>query len=248
MADNNLERMVRTMKPEQAGVLTGLFYDRPEAVLLLDSNYNFFLASRKAEQELGYSTEDIRLDSKRYQSEVFRRLKEVCFNQFDRQKKQEFELKGVGYSSTDEKYNFLFNIRVEKLSNGGAIVHLMKVSRTQYHRLEEDVVVPVPNFVDKRLDWLWPGDREGKFEGKLISEYINATPQGRRIIIDLTKTRDICEGILELLIQLQKKDDRILFLNPTDYIYSKLHDNGQGVPVTRLCSTIPANPSTETSS
>jgi len=240
MADAGLERVVRNIKPEQAGALLGLFYDMPDAVLLLDSNYKFFFASREAERQLGYKREDILLDSRRFQSEVFSRLKEVCCDQFDRLKKQDFELKGVGYSSTDSKYNFLFNVRVEKLGQGGAMVRLMNVSRAPYHRMEEDVTVVATKFLDKRSDWLWPGDKKGEFVGKLMSEYINATPQERRIIIDLTKTCDISEGILDLLIELQEKDHRILFLNPKPEIYEKLHKNGKGVPETRLCYAVPA--------
>ncbi|MEM4247031.1 MAG: hypothetical protein QXF14_01790 [Candidatus Woesearchaeota archaeon] len=109
--ESNLERLARTIRPEQVKALIGTFYKTNETALLLDADYRFVMATRAAELRLGYSSDQILIDSLKLQPEVFKRLREICQEQFDKQGKKFFELKGVPYSSSNKETSFLFNIK-----------------------------------------------------------------------------------------------------------------------------------------
>ncbi len=230
--ESDLERLARTIKPEQIRALIGAFYGKDDAVLLLDANYNFTLATRTAELKLGYCSDTILLDSLKLKTEVFRRLNELCHEKFEGERANSFELKGIAYSSSDEKTSFLLNIRVDRIQYGGAVVSLQKVARQPYQKKEEDLIVAAPNFIDdhwNRKD-MWHGET---FEEKLNAAYISAA-HGRRVVIDLTRTRDIGFAQTQDIIKATKDKTGIIFLNAKPGVYESLHDNGRGIPAERL--------------
>jgi hypothetical protein len=230
--ESDLERIARTMHPAQSQAIAGIVYDAPQSVMVLDANYQFLLASRQAELLLGYNSDQIRMDSLRLQHEVFRRLEEVCREQFDSQKKTQFELKGVAYSSSDKETNFVLNAQVRKLVRGGAVVNLRKVSKRNYQQQEGDLVVTAPRFIDDhagRKD-LWTGLT---FEDKLNAAYLSAA-QGKRVIIDLARTDEITYTHAKALAHKSRDAHNILFLNARPAIYDALHMNGGGVPADRF--------------
>ncbi|MEM4239817.1 MAG: hypothetical protein QXM31_01745 [Candidatus Woesearchaeota archaeon] len=229
--ESNLERLARTIRPEQVKALIGTFYKTNETALLLDADYRFVMATRAAELRLGYSSDQILIDSLKLQPEVFKRLREICQEQFDKQGKKFFELKGVPYSSSNKETSFLFNIKVSRLRNGGAVVYLQKVAKQPYQQQEGDLVVSAPGFIDdhwNRKD-LWHGET---FEEKLNAAYLCA--KQRRVVIDLSKTRDIgyCQAAE---ISAKVKDlPGIIFIEARPEIYEMLHQNGKGVPADRF--------------
>jgi len=226
--ESDLERIARTMHPAQAQAIAGLVYDMPQSVIVLDANYHFLLASRNAELLLGYNSDQIRIDSLRLQPEVFRRLEEVCRDQFDTQKKKQFELKGVAYASSDKATNFLLNAHVGKLAHGGAIVHLRKISKKNFQQQEGDLVLVAPHYIDDhagRRD-LWTGMT---FEEKLNAAYLSAA-QAKRVIIDLSRTEEITHLYAKALAHKARETQSVIFLNACPLVYDQLHMNGDGVP------------------
>lgn len=216
------------MHPAQAQAIAGLVYDMPPSVMVLDANYQFLLASRNAELLLGYNSDQIRMDSLRLQPEVFRRLEEVCRDQFDTRKKKQFELKGVAYASSDKVTNFLLNAQVSKLAHGGAIVYLRKISKKNFQQQEGDLMLAAPRFVDDhagRKD-LWTGLT---FEDELNAAYLSAA-QGKRVIIDLSRTEEITHIYAKALAHKARETQSIIFLNACPMAYDQLHMNGDGVP------------------
>ncbi len=235
-AESDLERLVRTIKPEQIRALVGSFYRKDDAVLLLDANYNFTLATRTAELKLGYSSDTILLDSLKLKPEVFRRLNELCQEQFDKEGKKDFELRGIAYASSDGKTDFLLNIRVVRIPLGGAVVYLRKVAKQPYQKQEEDLVVTAPTFIDdhwNRRD-IWRGET---FEEKLNAAYLSAD-QGRRVIIDLSRTKDIGLFQAKDIIDATRNKHSIIFLNARPDVYEQLHQNGKGVPAERFVYSV----------
>lgn len=233
--ESNLERLARTIRPEQVKALVNNFYQSHEPALLLGPNYEFVMANRAAELRLGYTSDQISMDSLRLQPEVFRRLREICQDQFDNQGKKLFELKGVAYGSSNKATSFLFNIKVSKMRSGGAVVYLQKVARQPYKQQEGDLVVEAPRFIDdhwNRKD-LWHGKT---FEEKLNAVYLCA--QQRRVVIDLSRTKEVgCLQAREIAKKVSEMHN-IIFLNPKPEVYEQLHLNGEGVPADRFYYSI----------
>ncbi|MEM2916184.1 MAG: hypothetical protein QXT19_02400 [Candidatus Woesearchaeota archaeon] len=233
--ESNLERLARTLRPEQVKALVGTFYQNHEPALLLGPDYEFVMANRAAELKLGYTSDQIYLDSLRLQPEVFRRLRKICQDQFDNQGKKFFELKGVAYGSSNKATSFLFNIKVSKMRSGGAVVYLQKVAKLPYKQQEGDLVVEAPRYIDdhwNRKD-LWHGET---FEEKLNAAYLCA--QQRRVVINLSKTKEV--GYLQAREMAKKVSERhnIILLNPKPEVYEQLHLNGEGVPADRFYYSI----------
>ncbi|MEM4254124.1 MAG: PAS domain-containing protein [Candidatus Woesearchaeota archaeon] len=233
--ESNLERLARTITPEQVKVLVGTFYQSHEPALLLDPDYRFMMANRAAELRIGYTSDQIHIDSLRLQPEVFRRLREICQDQFDNQGKKFFELKGIAYGSSNKATSFLFNIKVSRMRDGGAVVYLQKVAKQPYKQQEGDLVVAAPAFIDdhwNRKD-LWRGET---FEEKLNAAYLCA--QQRRVVIDLSRTKDV--GYLQAREMAKKIREmhKIILLDPKPEVYEQLHLNGEGVPADRFYYSI----------
>ncbi len=222
MTENSeLERKVLTT--EQGRTLAHAAYNDSRPLLLLDTEYNLFFASREAERQLGYRLEHIRMDTKRFQTEKKQCFDEIAKDQFTKGALS-FDLKDILYQSTDKRYNILMDLHVERLQDGGVCITLGKVQRYEakkqpgmfqfrYKKAAGDQTVVVKGFIDHRND--------KQFMEHVNNAYVRVSG-AQMLVVDLTHAKDVMEEVLHSLAHRQN----LLFVNPNEAMTKALLEAG----------------------
>lgn len=226
-AGDGLTAIVKRLKPSDTTAVVDAFIQMSEKPALLQLE-NVVIPNKALTEKVGHGAYDILLDFLSLQKDVFRRFGELCTFMFKDPTINEFEIKDVHYSASDESATLKLDLTAARVA-GGALIYFNKVVQKPYAlQAQKAEVIKLPQFPDHRWGvrngWLCIED--GKRVGKLITAYVNARSHNQELILDMSKTHEVYSEVMDIFVDMALTEPNIKFRNPAGSIAGVLYNAG----------------------